>query len=432
MENQLYMQPGSIEKIGQSDKTSYIFYTANNGDLYFINIPDEIGEAHLDLMKYELQTGLITTIKENFTDYLDGNNDGFGMIAPTRDGEKVYCMTSYGAQAEIWRLKCSDDSFEHITNICSENNCGSNQWKLKNLTLSQDDNTLFFISISNNDDEKRVFMIDLESESPVCTEVLNINDITGPERSLCYSGINVWDKYSNFYTPVWSYDYDDNDLALLKVHVPIGSGDQYSAELLHFTDNGKEDGNPLFPEFRHHSCWNGIGAASNGCIYIAVSNHYKPLNSSDIHGNVAIYKYDPEELKMSFLGDIKSVSSAVNNWMPDESQNKVHTFIREHADGNLYFASNDAEPSYFLRGAHLYTIDPTDDTINDFSKTQPLVMLRDFSVVPNEQTPSSTSGVFIEYYAIKGLSLNPRVPKLMYFMLYAADEPGYILKYLLP
>ena len=107
----------------------------------------------------------------------------------------------------------------------------------------------------------------------------------------------------------------------------------------------------------------------------------------------------------------------------------MYTFLLEHADGKIYFASDDYEPSYFLRGAHIYTIDTTNDQINDYSKTQPLVLLRDFSVKENKSTPTSTSGVFVEYYGIKGLGLNKNMPHLLYVMLYASNEPGHIIKY---
>jgi len=419
----------TIERIGQSEEASYVVYTANNGDLYFVDIPDEEGERYLDLLKYNHDNGDIQTVKDNFTSYRDGSNEGFGMIAPTADGNEVYCVTTYGADAEIWKLTCSNDNFEYITSIGSGNNCGSNWWKVFNISLNSSGDTLYFVSINNDWDQKRVFMIDLNKSSPACIEVLNINETIGPERNLCFGGINVWDKYNNFYVPVWSYDFDDNDLALLKVHVPVNVSDSYWAELIHFTDNGQENGNPLLSGFRHHSCWSAIGAASNGCIYMAASNHFQPLDSGDIHGNVAIYKYDPESAVIVLLGDLKTTSTSVDNWMSDESQHKVHTFLLEHADGRIYFASDDYEPSYFLRGAHVYTIDTANDRISDYSKTQPLVLLRDFSVKENESIPSSTSGVFVEYYGIKGLGLNRNMPNLLYVMLYASNEPGHIIKY---
>ncbi len=424
----------SMEKIGESTRVSYVFYTANNGDLYYVNTSEyneADGSGNLDLMKYQLATGKTITVKDNFTSSVNDNNEGFGMIAPTEDGDIVYCMTTSG---EVWKLTCSKDSFQYIMNISSEYGCGTNWWKRFNLTLAGDENSLFFVSTNNQYDNKHLYKIDLLADSPVCREVLDISTVVAPhlepERDLCFGGINVWDNDNNFYVPVWSFSHSDDDLAILKVHVPRNA-EGYSAELIHFTDTGEEDGTRLLPGFRHNSCWSGISAASNGSIYIAVSNHYQPSAPDDIHGNVAVFKYNPSGSNMEFLGDLKSVSSAVNNWMPDESQHKVHTFLME-LDGKIYFATDDYEPSYFLRGSHLYAIDLSNDTINDYSKTQGLVMLNDFSVIKNRTEPTSRSGIFIQYYGIKGISANRHVPGLIYAMLYGLNEPGHIIKYRMP
>jgi len=61
------------------------------------------------------------------------------------------------------------------------------------------------------------------------------------------------------------------------------------------------------------------------------------------------------------------------------------------------------------------------------------VMKRDFSVVENGTIASSTSGVFAEYYGIKGISLNPNYPEVLYAMTFSnpggAANPGYIIKH---
>lgn len=414
-----------MERIGQSNDVSYVCYTANNGDLYYVDY--ENGNLHL--MKYVLAAGTTVKIKENFAANMD-SADGFGMIAPSADGNTVYCLTTPGNSAEIWRLTCSDDRFEKIAQIC-----GTNWWKIFNLTLSRDEKSLYFISINNSleDKNKWIYKIDLTLNPPQCSPVLDINNVIVPDRDLCFGGVNVWDKNNNFYAPVWKYtenSTDDTNIALLQVNV---NNNQYSANLIYFTDTGTASGASLYPGFRHASCWSAIGASSDGSIYIAISNHIQPLKAGDIHGNVAIYKYDTSRAKMFLLGDLQTVSSGVNNWMAEESQFKVHTFITQHSDGNMYFASLDYEPTFFLRGSHLYSIDTRTDTIYDYSKTQPYVMLRDFSVIPNGITASSTSGIFIEYYGIKGIALNPGVPDLMYMMLYSSPEKiGHIVKYIMP
>jgi len=421
-----------MKKIGESSLTSYVMYTDSDGDLYYVNIDDTY---YLDLMKYDAALDSIIIVSNNFIDDRPNNagnarNTGFGSIAPTVTGDTVYCMTTAGSgsgYADIFRLICSKDTLEHITQIC-----GEAYWMIWNLTLSKDGKSLYYISNNASVSKKALYKVDIATKS--CSNVLSLGAILRNE-DLCFGGINVWDDYNNFYLPVWKWspavnDPNDNTLALLKIHV---DGDNYSAEKVYFTEDGTQNGTQLFPGFRNHSCWSGIGASSNGNIYIAASNHYQSDNGNGEHGNVAIYKYDPTMYKMSFLNDLKSVSELVNNWMEGESQHKVHTFLIENSDGKIYFATDDYYPSHFIRGSHIYTIDIETDEIFDYSNTQQYVMQRDFSVIENETEPSSISGVFTEYYGIKGISLNRNSPEDLYVITFAnpngVAEPGNVIKY---
>jgi len=289
-------------------------------------------------------------------------------------------MTTAGSgsgYADIFRLICSKDTLEHVSKIC-----GEAYWMIINLTLSKDGKSLYYISSNTSVSNKALYKVDIATKS--CSKVLSLGSLL-PNEDLCFSGINVWDDYNNFYLPVWKWsptvnDPNDNTLALLKIHV---DGKDYSAEEIYFTENGSKEGTQLLPGFRNNSCWSGIGASSNGNIYIAASNRYQSDDGNGEHGNVAIYKYDPAIGKMSFLNDLKSVSKSVNNWMEGESQHKVHTFLLENSDGKIYFATDDYYTSHFIRGSHLYSIDIITDEITDYRKTQTHVMLRDFSVIEN-------------------------------------------------
>ena len=201
-------------------------------------------------------------------------------------------------------------------------------------------------------------------------------------------------------------------VALLLGLSPAVEAQEPRAELIHFTEDGRAGSPLLFPGFRHDSVWSGLGAGSDGSVYVCVSNHLQP------GGNVAVFRYSPGRRRMELLGDIRGVSTAAGNWMPNESQYKVHTFLSEHADGKLYFASMDHDPTPFLRGAHVYTIEPGTGTVTDFSKTQPFLMTRGLTTIPNPGTAAERSGVFIEYYGIKGMGSNPRAPDLLYAMTY--------------
>lgn len=413
-----------MKKIGTSAWTSYVMYADPDGNLFYVNA----GGGYLDLMKYDPELDQVYTVKDNFIDVHEGYNGGFGSIAPTAGGDTVYCMTTAGTNhgnAEIFRLVCSLDKLEYVTDIC-----GTNLWMIFNMTLDRDGKALYYIA-NNTPSGKGIYKIDLISLE--CDKVLDLDAVI-PHRDLCFGGINVWDKMNNFYVPVWSWDYDEGDLALLKVHV---NGDEFTAESIVFTDDGTPQGNPLLPGFRHHSCWSGIGASSTGNIYIAASNHYQTADVTGETGNVAMYKYDPVKDEISLLGDLESVSTSVNNWMPHESQHKVHTFLIEHADGKMYFASLDYAPSFLVRGSHLYAIDIETDEITDLSKTQTYLMDRNLKTIRNGTIPATNSGVFIEYYGVKGIALHPGKPDILYAMTYARSpsgngydvEPGNIIRY---
>ncbi len=193
-----------------------------------------------------------------------------------------------------------------------------------------------------------------------------------------------------------------------------------SAELIHFTVDGSAGAAPLLPDFADHSVWSALGRASNGRIYAAVSNHQQP------GGNVAIYRYDPANGQLATLGDIRSISTAAGNWMTEESQYKAHTFILEHADGKLYFASDDHDPTPFLRGAHLYRIDPTTEAVEDYSRTIPYLLDENLQLQINTAQNAEGSGVFIETFGIKGIGLHPDAPDLLYAMTY---PEGHLIRY---
>ena len=187
---------------------------------------------------------------------------------------------------------------------------------------------------------------------------------------------------------------------------------QPPAELIHFTADGSAGGTPLLPGFRHDSVWSALATDGLGRLHVAVSNHQQP------GGNVALFRYDPHRRRMVSLGDLRSISAAAGNWMPGESQYKVHTFLVPDALGRFHFASMDHPPSPFLRGAHLYRLDPTTGVVEDLSRTQPFLMTKSLAVIPNTGQAAERSGVFIEEYGIKGLGLNPRAPDLLYAMTY--------------
>ncbi len=190
-----------------------------------------------------------------------------------------------------------------------------------------------------------------------------------------------------------------------------------SARLIHFTEDGKGSGTPLLPGFEMHSIWSAMGQADTGQIYIAVSNH----SSED--GNVAIFRLDPATDRIVLVDDLRSVSERAGNWQPGERQYKVHTFLRQHADGLMYFATMPADDPRQDRGAHLYALDPKTDTITDVSASIPRTVTRDLNEV---ERSDALGGVLFGGRGVKGLGLNPAVPGVLYFMTF---DGGLLYRY---
>ncbi|MBT8476728.1 MAG: PD40 domain-containing protein [Alphaproteobacteria bacterium] len=182
---------------------------------------------------------------------------------------------------------------------------------------------------------------------------------------------------------------------------------QPSARLIHFTEDGTATSPPLLPGFALHSLWSAMGQTADGRLYVAVSNH------SESEGNVALFRMDPGADRFTYLTDLKSVSQAAGNWREGESQYKVHTFLHQHADGLIYFATMPSDTPQDDRGAHLYTLDPATDTVTDLSATAPQMATRSLEIVPNT---GDAGGVLFAGRGVKGMGLNPAVPDLAYTM----------------
>lgn len=170
--------------------------------------------------------------------------------------------------------------------------------------------------------------------------------------------------------------------ALLAVLMGAGAAfGEPSASLIYFTDTGREDGRALLPGFKVDSVWSGLGQSKDGRVYIALSNHQKP------GGNVAIFRLDPGARAMTLVGDLRAVSEAAGNWQEGENQHKVHTFLMEHGDGMIYFATMPSDEPQSERGGHLYRLDPMSDVITDISAKMP-------------------GGIYAKGQGLRGMTLN--------------------------
>ena len=136
-------------------------------------------------------------------------NGEIGSIAPTADGRYIYFMLA--ATREVWRLDTHLDTFVFFANTC-----GTNYWRIYNLSLSPDEQSLYFVS--NNNNFSTIRRIDVATGN--CSQVLDVNTLLG-SRDLSFGGTGVWDDDGYFYAPVWSFGSSPPDPALLKVKVEV-------------------------------------------------------------------------------------------------------------------------------------------------------------------------------------------------------------------
>jgi hypothetical protein len=176
----------------------------------------------------------------------------------------------------------------------------------------------------------------------------------------------------------------------------------FTYEKVHFTLDGSPTGTPLVPNFQWSSCWWALGNDESGNIYVAISNEV------NTNGNVAIFKYDPVVNQMRFLNDLKSVSTAAGNWLPNESQQKVHTRLLRGPNKQFYFATHDDSWGTLTdhRGTHIYTIE--NDTITDLSKSATKYLNKSM------QTVAGNIGVHVENYGTIGMEITRGTPRLLY------------------
>ncbi len=185
-----------------------------------------------------------------------------------------------------------------------------------------------------------------------------------------------------------------------------GSG-FFTYEKIHFTEDGSPTGTPLYPNFVWNSCWWALGNDDNGNIYTAISNE-----EGFPSGNVLVFKYDPNLNKMRFLNDLKSVSTAADNWLPTENQAKVHTRLLRGGDGRLYFATHDNSWGTLAdhRGTHIYAIE--NDTITDLSKTATNYLNKAM------ETVQGNIGVHVENYGTIAMEMTRGTPRIIYGVTY--------------
>jgi hypothetical protein len=111
--------------------------------------------------------------------------------------------------------------------------------------------------------------------------------------------------------------------------------------------------------------WHATGSSPEGDIYIAGMDHKT---------NSALYRLHWREGKLQFVGDARSASEAVTNWMAGETAEKFHTRPLWH-NGKMYVATmnrSTLDDGYLAqRGFHWYSYDPTQNRFSDRSASEP-------------------------------------------------------------
>jgi hypothetical protein len=111
--------------------------------------------------------------------------------------------------------------------------------------------------------------------------------------------------------------------------------------------------------------WHATGSAPDGSIYVAGMDHVS---------NAALYRIEAATDLLRYVGDARSASEAVRNWLPGETAQKFHTRPLWHR-GKIYVATmdrSDLDDGYLSRrGFHWYAYDPAQSHFADLSASEP-------------------------------------------------------------
>jgi hypothetical protein len=169
--------------------------------------------------------------------------------------------------------------------------------------------------------------------------------------------------------------------------------------------------------------WNGIGCSWDGQIYLAVTDH-KEITSGI--GMSALFHYDPYQAKWECLGTNKAASQRAGNWMPMESQAKVHSPIVEIFNGEMWMATHDNSDDNITRwhrGSHWYAVDARGVWVDKSAEQDSAPMLSREGCIRWDQNhqvdnpklaPTESTGIAIHYESIMAIGYNPQKPGVIF------------------
>lgn len=111
--------------------------------------------------------------------------------------------------------------------------------------------------------------------------------------------------------------------------------------------------------------WFSVAGAPDGNVYVGACDHTT---------NSALYRVTPSNDLLSYLGDARSASEAVDNWLPGETAEKFHVRPLWYQD-RVYVATADYsnQDDLYLqrRGFHWYGYDTNAASFDDLSASEP-------------------------------------------------------------
>ncbi|MGY3424024.1 hypothetical protein ACVWZW_004499 [Bradyrhizobium sp. F1.13.4] len=111
--------------------------------------------------------------------------------------------------------------------------------------------------------------------------------------------------------------------------------------------------------------WHATGSSPSGDIYVGGMDHKT---------NSALYRLDSTVGTLRVVGDARSASEKVSNWLPGETVQKFHTRPLWH-NGKIYVATmnrSTLDEGYLKeRGFHWYSYDPAQESFADLSVAEP-------------------------------------------------------------
>jgi len=116
---------------------------------------------------------------------------------------------------------------------------------------------------------------------------------------------------------------------------------------------------------RPDQSWLAVGSDPSGNIYISGHDHKK---------NSMLYKLDPRQGVLRWVGDARSASLLADNWEKGETAEKFHT-RPTYYDGRVYVATLDKSSMdsafKYTRGFHWYAYDTDGGNFIDLSAAEP-------------------------------------------------------------